>query len=330
MALVKILKKGSVDRRIPMTIINATTGLPDESLAYNTAGLSLWYRRSGGAKVAITPVSLASLSAAHADGGFIVNDDGDYRLDAPDAAFASGADAVRFGGSATGLIVLPSDVMLTDFDLETALTASSINAAVVAGQVGIDAAAAASQTEAAAIADAVLDATADAHEDVGTVGERLSETYSSAGNVEAKLPSDGAKMAGEGATAKTLDDVTDAATITLTRDLEPPLSALTFYVSRRSDGTYACDRPLRLRAGSVEDQRVGLSMKRLGNGTVTTVGTAAVSGSGLTATSPGRFDEMATLVIGGTIASGASHTVDVAVTFEGNVFFVRLVVEAVD
>lgn len=219
MALVKILKKGSVDRRIPLTIINATTGLPDASLAYNTAGLSLWYRRSGGAKVAITPVTLASLSAAHADGGFLVNSDGDYRLDAPDAAFASGADAVRFGGSATGLIVLPSDVLLTDFDLETALSAGGIADAVldelttghaVPGSVAVLLLAInaglttiATQTTPSGIQGSVGLASAN-------LATLLAAIQAAADSVTAKLPSDGAKMAGEGATYANLDDLAAA------------------------------------------------------------------------------------------------------------------------
>lgn len=56
------------------------------------------YIRQGAARVAITPITLASASAAHADGGFIeidaTNAPGLYRLDTPDAAIATGVEFV--------------------------------------------------------------------------------------------------------------------------------------------------------------------------------------------------------------------------------------------
>lgn len=54
------------------------------------------FMRQGAARVAITPITLASASAVHADGGFIqvdaTNMPGLYRLDIPDAALAAGVD----------------------------------------------------------------------------------------------------------------------------------------------------------------------------------------------------------------------------------------------
>lgn len=52
--------------------------------------------RQGAARVDLTLITLASASATHADGGFILVDDtnmpGLYRCDYPDAAFATGVD----------------------------------------------------------------------------------------------------------------------------------------------------------------------------------------------------------------------------------------------
>lgn len=71
------------------------TALP--ALTYSDI-TSASYRRQGGARVAITPATLASPSAAWAVGGFVLIDDtnqtGLYRHDIPDAACVSGADFV--------------------------------------------------------------------------------------------------------------------------------------------------------------------------------------------------------------------------------------------
>lgn len=61
-------------------------------------GGSASYMRQGAARVDFTLITLASASATHADGGFILVDDtnmpGLYRVDVPDAAFAAGVDFV--------------------------------------------------------------------------------------------------------------------------------------------------------------------------------------------------------------------------------------------
>ena len=92
---------GSTDRSAYFYIVQDNDGTaPGEPIA----GLihsdldSASYVRQGGARVAITPITLASADAAHAAGGFIevdaVNSKGLYRLDLPDAAYASGVDQV--------------------------------------------------------------------------------------------------------------------------------------------------------------------------------------------------------------------------------------------
>ncbi|MCB9849127.1 MAG: hypothetical protein H6817_00310 [Phycisphaerales bacterium] len=96
----------SNDVTIALFAVDALTGVPVTGLAYGD--VTARYVRTRAAAVAVSPVSLASVSAAHADGGFIEIDAsgaaGWYRFDVPDAAFASGADDV--------LIVLQADGML--------------------------------------------------------------------------------------------------------------------------------------------------------------------------------------------------------------------------
>ena len=118
MNLHDIVKKGSTDRSVSLRIIDSTDGTPETGVAYNTSGIDLWYRREGAAKVSITEATLAALTTAHADGGFLAVGDGVYRLDLPDAAFATGANYVDFGGTVTGMIVIGGRVRLVDMDLE--------------------------------------------------------------------------------------------------------------------------------------------------------------------------------------------------------------------
>lgn len=120
MALQDIVKKGSVDRSVPVYAFDNTTGLP-VTVAYNAAGIALWYRREGAAQTAITEATLASLTAAHTDGGFLVVGDGEHRLDLPDAAFASGANYVDYGGTVTGATLVGGRVKLIGTDLEDAV-----------------------------------------------------------------------------------------------------------------------------------------------------------------------------------------------------------------
>lgn len=113
------------------------------------------------------------------------------------------------------------------------------------------------------------------------------------------------------------------------RSLRPPADAFIFRVARRSDGTYTTDRTLRLRPGTTESIRIGLDMSRLTpRQFVYSVGTPSVSAGSLTATSPERYDELATYVVGGTATASESRTIDVTVTMEqGDVFNVTLPVE---
>jgi len=110
--------KGSVNISVDVYIIDSTTGVPETGVLFNTAGIDLEYRREGAVVTNITEVTLAALTTAHADGGFLEVGHGLYRLDIPDAAFATGASTVSIQGTVTGMIVLPQTIQLVDFDPE--------------------------------------------------------------------------------------------------------------------------------------------------------------------------------------------------------------------
>ncbi len=119
--LLDIITKGSTDRSVSLRIIDSTDGTPETGVVYNTSGIDLWYRREGAAKTSITEATLSALTDAHSDGGFLHVGDGVYRLDLPDAAFASGANYVDVGGTVTGMIVIGGRVKLVGVNLEDAV-----------------------------------------------------------------------------------------------------------------------------------------------------------------------------------------------------------------
>ena len=115
------IQKGSVDRSVEVYIIDSTDGTPETGVVWNTAGIDLNYRRDGAAVVAITEATLAALTTAHTDGGFLAIGFGYYRLDLPDAAWATGADHVCIFGTVTGMIVLPQTIQLVNYNPEDAV-----------------------------------------------------------------------------------------------------------------------------------------------------------------------------------------------------------------
>ena len=118
MQLLDIVKKGSTDRSVTIRIIDSTTGLPETAVEHNTSGIDLWYRREGADKSSITEAALSALADAHSDGGIEHIGDGYYRLDLPDAAFATGANHVDIGGTVTDMIVVGGRVRLVNYDPE--------------------------------------------------------------------------------------------------------------------------------------------------------------------------------------------------------------------
>lgn len=109
--------KGSTSQSVIIRILDATDGSPEQAVEHNTSGINLWYRREGGSLVAITPVALAAANSAYTSGGIEHIDDGYYRVDVPDAAFATGANGVLIGGNVTGMVVTGCYVPLLDFNL---------------------------------------------------------------------------------------------------------------------------------------------------------------------------------------------------------------------
>jgi hypothetical protein len=121
--LMDIVKKGATDRSVTLRIVDSGDGTPETGVVYNTSGIDLWYRREGAAKTSITEATLSALTDAHADGGFLHIGDGEYRLDLPDAAFATGANHVDVGGTVTGMIVIGGRVRLVGYDPEDGVRA---------------------------------------------------------------------------------------------------------------------------------------------------------------------------------------------------------------
>lgn len=115
--------KGTTDYSVELKIIDSTDGTPETGVVFNTAGIDLWYRREGAASVDITEATLAALTTAHTDGGFLHINDGVYRLDLVDAALATGADFVYVGGTVTGMIVIGGRVKLTNVDMNDGVRA---------------------------------------------------------------------------------------------------------------------------------------------------------------------------------------------------------------
>lgn len=115
--------KGSTDYSVELTIIDLGDGTRETGVVFDTPGIDLWYRREGGALVPIVEATLAALTTAHTDGGFLHISDGVYRVDLEDAAVAAGADFVSVGGEVTGMIVIGGRVKLTDVDMNDSVRA---------------------------------------------------------------------------------------------------------------------------------------------------------------------------------------------------------------
>lgn len=122
-ALLDIVTKDSVNRSLPLRMADSTDGTPETGVVAATAGLDIWYRREGAAKVSLTESDLAALTTAHTDGGLLHISDGEYRVDFPDAAFATGVNYVDVGWGATGMVGYGGRVRLVNVDLEDAVRA---------------------------------------------------------------------------------------------------------------------------------------------------------------------------------------------------------------
>ena len=111
-----VRKAGTTDVSVVIRIVDSTDGTPETGVVFDTAGIDLEYRREGAASVDITEATLAALTTAHTDGGFLHIGNGYYRLDLPDAACASGATGVLIHGTITGMIVIGEYIQLVAYD----------------------------------------------------------------------------------------------------------------------------------------------------------------------------------------------------------------------
>lgn len=113
---VRRIRAGTTDVSVVIRIIDSADGTPETGVVFNTAGIDLEYRREGAASVDITEATLAALTTAHTDGGFLHIGNGYYRLDLPDAACAAGATGVLVHGTVTGMIVIGTYLELVAYD----------------------------------------------------------------------------------------------------------------------------------------------------------------------------------------------------------------------
>jgi hypothetical protein len=114
----RLVTHGATDQSVYVMIVDSSDNSPETGVVAATAGLDLEYVRNGAASVDLTESNLASAIAAHSDGGIFHVGHGLYRVDLPDAAFASGAKSVTVVGTATGMFVLPVTVQLTAVDMQ--------------------------------------------------------------------------------------------------------------------------------------------------------------------------------------------------------------------
>jgi hypothetical protein len=98
----------------------ALTGKGAADFSVGGTSSRIWYRRGGD----IVPVALTDLTAltdAWSSGGVIEVANGEYRVDLPDAAFATGAAQVSMGGDVDGGVVLGYPIALVADKQDTIL-----------------------------------------------------------------------------------------------------------------------------------------------------------------------------------------------------------------
>ena len=112
------VKKGATDRTVYFHLRGDSGGKSKTGLIYNSAGAVASYVRARDTRTAITLATLAAADSAYADGGFKevdgTNAKGLYRLDVPDAAFASGVDEVIIHIGFTGVFEESLSIELVD------------------------------------------------------------------------------------------------------------------------------------------------------------------------------------------------------------------------
>lgn len=128
---------GSTDQSVVVRIVDSADGTPEEGVTSASGGLALWYWRMGGTVMALTESDLVAIDSAHSDGGMKHADDGYYRVDIPDAAFAANAARVTIGGTVTGMVVIGTVVEIGPV-VTTALDAAGVRSAVGLASANLD------------------------------------------------------------------------------------------------------------------------------------------------------------------------------------------------
>lgn len=115
------IKKGTTSKIVEITLRDSTTGAGKTGLAHTDITAS--YVREGGTRTAIT-LAAGTAGDAFSSGKFAevdaTNCKGLYQLHIPDAALATGVDAVTLQLQATGVLDKPVRIALLDADLRSA------------------------------------------------------------------------------------------------------------------------------------------------------------------------------------------------------------------
>ena len=126
---------GATDVSVILRAFDVTTGAAKTDLVYDTTDLAISYKRGATGTTttaqegeATEPVTLASETTAHADWGFLHLESGAYRVDLPDAAFATGSPTPPWV-LITAEVVGDADVLFTAAFVD--LTGSDPRAAAV-------------------------------------------------------------------------------------------------------------------------------------------------------------------------------------------------------
>jgi hypothetical protein len=181
------IKAGTTDVSVVIRIIDSTDGTPETGVVWNTAGIDLQYRRELEVSTAITEATLAALTTAHSDGGFLHIGNGYYRLDLPDAACATGKVGVLVHGIVTGMVVIGCYIQLVTYDpfdsVRLGLTALPNAAADAAGGLPISDAGGLDM-------DAMKTQVNDVHTDVGTVTTDVAAVHTHVGTIDGHITAD--------------------------------------------------------------------------------------------------------------------------------------------
>jgi len=104
---------------------SSTTGGGLTGLVFNSAGLTAYYVTERGSATAITLVTLASATAAYSSGGFIAVDGtnmpGLYRIDIPNAVFATADKSVVLLKGATNMAPVVLEYQIVGFNPDDAV-----------------------------------------------------------------------------------------------------------------------------------------------------------------------------------------------------------------